>query len=622
MGDAAAREAERVAAWHQKQAADKVAAEERARAEAAAAEEEDQIMGFSSQEYKRLRGLFIELDTSGEGSLDAEELRLGLEKHVNVIISEKEADEMIATADTDKNGTVEWDEFLEMMIKSRDLARAGTGNLDLEHWLESWLPKLARMRLVARQEKAESGRSRAPSFADGDSDANSEVMSAVAPEATAERLAEPRVLTAGEIRELRAAFALIDDDGSGRLDGGEILDALAAEKVACNEDAVVQMCVEAGSEDGEISLEQFLWYVAMRAPPNSRNKRKARGSNRVITRDWWWRWLFPVPEDAERANRREGDDGDDEVARRRREGLAKIERPPRRVPARDLRRDWSTKARRVLDGFFDALYAFETGAKPDGESRLGASALGRALAALGRKDADDDAASRAIRVGDWRSGTADRGVSRSDFYECVGSRDDEKLAKTVWAGAFWAWFPRLETRADVKARLELDDPSKRLTREQRKHYGSCFDELDVNGDGSISATELVSTLTSLGVKMTEEESFGMVTMADDDGNGGIERDEFMALMARFNGGSDGAGAVGKWQLYWIKWLKATRVMLAVRARRDSNANGGRAPRPSFKQDGAGAGSFGRAARLSFDSRAMTEEVSGASPAGADRKSVV
>ena len=42
---------------------------------------------------------FIDLDTSGEGSLDADELRVGLLKHVGVTISEKEAEEMIRTAD-------------------------------------------------------------------------------------------------------------------------------------------------------------------------------------------------------------------------------------------------------------------------------------------------------------------------------------------------------------------------------------------------------------------------------------------------------------------------------------------------------------------------------------------
>ena len=69
----------------------------------------------------------------------------------------------------------------------------------------------------------------------------------------------------------------------------------------------------------------------------------------------------------------------------------------------------------------------------------------------------------------------------------------------------------------------------------------------------------MSTLAALGVKMAEEESFAMVTMADADGNGGIERDEFMAIMARFNGGEAGSGATGKWQLYWIKWLTAWKT---------------------------------------------------------------
>ena len=101
-------------------------------------------------------------------------------------------------------------------------------------------------------------------------------------------------------------------------------------------------------------------------------------------------------------------------------------------------------------------YAFEAGAKPnDGDARLSASALSRALKALGRDDSDGDACAKMVRAGDWRSGNGDRGVSRSDFYECLGSRDDKGLAKTCWT-ALWGWFPKLETRADVKARLALD----------------------------------------------------------------------------------------------------------------------------------------------------------------------
>ena len=88
-----------------------------------------------------------------------------------------------------------------------------------------------------------------------------------------------------------------------------------------------------------------------------------------------------------------------------------------------------------------------------------------------------------VAAGDWNSDD-DRGLSRSEFYECLASREDPRLKKTRWA-SLWAWFPRLETREDVKARLALDDPATRLSREQRKHYGACFDELDINGDGSI-----------------------------------------------------------------------------------------------------------------------------------------
>ena len=95
------------------------------------------------------------MDSSGEGSLDADELRRGLAKHAGVAVSAKEAEAMIQDADADGNGSVEWDEFLAMVARAR---AAGAG------WLESWLPRLARLR---EDEKSRSNAAEAPALRAG-----------------------------------------------------------------------------------------------------------------------------------------------------------------------------------------------------------------------------------------------------------------------------------------------------------------------------------------------------------------------------------------------------------------------------------------------------------------------
>ena len=391
---------------------------------AMAAAADDEVMGFPAEEYKRLRTLFISWDTSGEGSLDADELRAGLEGK-GAAISAKEADEMIRDADDDGNGriraaveiarihgstaprirgpsiargrgvaaahprcnseprrevgtvvhagTVEWDEFLGMLARARD---AGVP------WLQSWLPRLAKMRLDAKAD------------VEGRSDAGAGASSAAYSATTGPRtLRAPRELTAAERAELRAAFDLIDDDNSGRLDAGEILDALSDEGIAVDEEAVTRMCVEAGEADGEVTREGFETYVAARAPPPTKR-------HVAISRDWWWRWLFPSPEDVGvmTGERRLGDD-DDAVLARRRAGLADAERPPHRLDAAALRKSWSTAQRRKLDVLFEACaLVFGQGGSDEG-SRLSADALSASLVALGAGAAAADDAAAAVAAG-------------------------------------------------------------------------------------------------------------------------------------------------------------------------------------------------------------------------------
>ncbi|KAH6674060.1 calmodulin [Plectosphaerella plurivora] len=60
---------------------------------------------------------------------------------------------------------------------------------------------------------------------------------------------------------------------------------------------------------------------------------------------------------------------------------------------------------------------------------------------------------------------------------------------------------------------------------------SAFQVFDKDGSGSVSPSELRSVLISLGQKHTDEEIDEMVKHADLDGNGSIDYQEFVQLMA-------------------------------------------------------------------------------------------
>uniref|UniRef100_A0A1W7RAU7 Calglandulin n=1 Tax=Hadrurus spadix TaxID=141984 RepID=A0A1W7RAU7_9SCOR len=71
-----------------------------------------------------------------------------------------------------------------------------------------------------------------------------------------------------------------------------------------------------------------------------------------------------------------------------------------------------------------------------------------------------------------------------------------------------------------------------LTEEQIAEFKEAFNLFDQNGDGCIEAAELGVIMRSLGQRPTEAELRQMVTSVDVDGNGTIEFDEFLIMMAR------------------------------------------------------------------------------------------
>eukprot|EP01048_Picozoa_sp_COSAG05_P002688 COSAG05_NODE_115_length_18028_cov_137.264767_1_plen_477_part_00 len=71
------------------------------------------------QDLAGLRALFDEFDADGGGTINAYELRAAMKKH-GVEVSPKEADELIAAADDDGGGDLDFDEFALFMASASD----------------------------------------------------------------------------------------------------------------------------------------------------------------------------------------------------------------------------------------------------------------------------------------------------------------------------------------------------------------------------------------------------------------------------------------------------------------------------------------------------------------------
>lgn len=72
---------------------------------------------------------------------------------------------------------------------------------------------------------------------------------------------------------------------------------------------------------------------------------------------------------------------------------------------------------------------------------------------------------------------------------------------------------------------------------------SIFSRFDKNGDGKISASEVIDSLGELGTKISIEEVQCMIKEFDTDGDGYIDLDEFVQFIQI--GGLDGGGADSK-----------------------------------------------------------------------------
>ena len=74
--------------------------------------------------------------------------------------------------------------------------------------------------------------------------------------------------------------------------------------------------------------------------------------------------------------------------------------------------------------------------------------------------------------------------------------------------------------------------SDHLTEEQTAEFKEAFALFDKDGDGTISTKELGTVMNSLGQKPTIAELETMIKEVDIDGNGEIDFEEFLTMMAK------------------------------------------------------------------------------------------
>jgi calcium-dependent protein kinase len=74
---------------------------------------------ISKSEKEKIGKIFKALDSNGDGKLSKEEIMNGYEEHFGKLLDENEVDELFNTVDTDKNGYIEYSEFIVASMSSK-----------------------------------------------------------------------------------------------------------------------------------------------------------------------------------------------------------------------------------------------------------------------------------------------------------------------------------------------------------------------------------------------------------------------------------------------------------------------------------------------------------------------
>ena len=85
---------------------------------------------------------------------------------------------------------------------------------------------------------------------------------------------------------------------------------------------------------------------------------------------------------------------------------------------------------------------------------------------------------------------------------------------------------------EANSKVDADTLRRQLTEEQISEFKEAFTLFDKDGDGTITTKEFGTVLRSLGQNPTEQELQEMINEVDADGNGEVDFDEFLTMMAR------------------------------------------------------------------------------------------
>ena len=403
-------------------------------------------------------------------------------------------------------------------------------------------------------------------------------------------------LPAEEREELEQLFSMMDKNGDGELSSDELYEALTELGVNGGEVSRehVEAMMKAGDADGngQIDKEEFVQAIAklrsgsgydvMPVQRGSLGTRKASVGMMAMLSSWW----SSGAEASENEKRHQ-----EELAKKQKkaEKLAQLKAEKSKAAAEKMSRKlmqqrvqarqqggMTSLARELTDTQEADLKETFALIDKDGSGGIDAEELHEAMKHLGFDITLAQAQTMVEEADEDDNGEIDFEEFRAMFTKNgLGDELKSKKSKKVQQASMWSqWRQRLGTSGAASTRtsktrlstslLLLHDSSEKLSAEQRAHFAQVFEQMDANGDGDLEPHELQKGLRDLGVEITLEEATEMVELADADGNGSIDKDEFIAMMAKqtmLKGNS-------QWQLWWRKgWLSSAKQN--IKSRRQS-----------------------------------------------------
>jgi len=88
----------------------------------------------TNEEFNEIRKLFVAMDKNGDGRLTYSELKEGFEDYYGIVLTEFELDNIMANVDQDKNGYIEYNEFLRVAVNQKTIISQKNLQLAFEHF--------------------------------------------------------------------------------------------------------------------------------------------------------------------------------------------------------------------------------------------------------------------------------------------------------------------------------------------------------------------------------------------------------------------------------------------------------------------------------------------------------